>query len=94
MKFWGYKMMKKNRTEKIELSKQKIIGEIKKEAKVLNLQNGAAEIIAEKIAESILNWSKKRAAITEADLNEKLAEESKKFNEDLAYLFKSRNNII
>lgn len=77
-----------------KLSKKKIHEDIKREAKVLGMHSGAAEIIADKVTEKVLDWGKKRSTITEADLNAKLAKEIKKYNEDLAYLFESREKII
>lgn len=77
-----------------KLSKKKIHEEIKREAKVLGIHPGTAEIIADKVAEKIATWSKKRSMITEDDLNTKLAKEIKKYNEDLAYLFESKGKII
>lgn len=78
----------------IKLTDERIYQEIMREAKVLNMQAGAAEIIAKKVTEAIIKWSKNRAAVTEVDLNQRLAKETKKFNADLAYLFESKNKII
>jgi hypothetical protein len=61
---------------------------------VLGIHPGTAEIIADKVTEKVILWSKKRSMITEDDLNQKLAKEIKKFNEDLAYLFESKGKII
>lgn len=77
-----------------KLSKKKIHEDIKREAKVLGIHPGTAEIIADKVTEKVIPWSKKRSMITEDDLNQKLAKEIKKFNEDLAYLFESKGKII
>ncbi|MBP5512504.1 hypothetical protein J6X90_03915 [Candidatus Saccharibacteria bacterium] len=77
-----------------KLSKKKIHDDIKREAKVLGLHAGSAEIIADKVTEKIAKWSEKRAMITENDLNSRLAKEIKPYNEDLAYLFESRGKII
>lgn len=78
----------------IKLTDERIYQEIMREAKVLNMQAGAAEIIAKKVTEAIIKWGKNRAAVTEVDLNQRLAKETKKFNADLAYLFESKNKII
>ena len=78
----------------VKLTDERIYQEIMREAKVLNMQAGAAEIIAKKVTEAIIKWSKNRAAVTEVDLNQRLAKETKKFNADLAYLFESKNKII
>lgn len=78
----------------IKLTDERIYQEIMREAKVLNMQAGAAEIIAKKVTEAIIKWGKNRAAVTEVDLNQRLAKETKKFDTDLAYLFESKNKII
>jgi anaerobic ribonucleoside-triphosphate reductase len=77
-----------------KISKKKIHEDIKREAKVLGLHSGTAEIIADKVTEKVVAWGKKRSKVTEEDLNDKLAKEIKKFNEDLAYLFESKDKII
>lgn len=77
-----------------KISKKKIHEDIKREAKVLGLHTGTAEIIADKVTEKVVAWGKKRSKVTEEDLNDKLAKEIKKFNEDLAYLFESKDKII
>ena len=78
----------------VKLTDERIYQEIMREAKVLNMQAGAAEIIAKKVAEAIIKWGKNRAAVTEVDLNQRLAKETKRFSADLAYLFESKNKII
>lgn len=78
----------------VKLTDERIYQEVMREAKVLNMQAGAAEIIAKKVTEAIIKWGKNRAAVTEVDLNQRLAKETKKFNSDLAYLFESKNKII
>ena len=78
----------------IKLSKKKIHEDIKREAKVLGLHAGSAELIADKVVEKIMTWGKKRAMVTEDDLNKRLAKELTKYNEDLAYLFEVRGKII
>jgi len=77
-----------------KLSEKKVHEDIKREAKVLGLHAGTAEIIADKVTDKVIAWSKKRSMITEDDLNMRLAKEIKPYNEDLAYLFESRNKII
>jgi anaerobic ribonucleoside-triphosphate reductase len=77
-----------------KISKKKIHEDIKREAKVLGLHACTAEIIADKVTEKVVAWGKKRSKVTEEDLNDKLAKEIKKFNEDLAYLFESKDKII
>ena len=78
----------------VKLTDERIYQEIMREAKVLNMQAGAAEIIAKKATEAIIKWGKNRAAVTEVDLNQRLAKETKRFSAGLAYLFESKNKII
>ena len=77
-----------------KLSKKKIHEDIKREAKVLGIHPGTAEIIADKVTEKIMNWSKKRSMSTEDDLNERIVKELEKYNKDLAYLFESKGKVI
>ena len=77
-----------------KLSKQKLKGEILKEAKVLGMHPGSAEIIADKVTEKVMKWSRGRSMITKEDLNERLAKEIKVYDRDLAYLFESKDKII
>ncbi len=77
-----------------KLSKKKIHEDIKREGRVLGLHAGAVEVIADKVTDKILTWGKKRSAITENDLYQRMAKELKKYNEDLAYLFESRNKVL
>mgnify|MGYP003299257941 CR=1 FL=1 len=81
---------------------ERIVAEIKKklekeilfEAKVLNMHMGAAEAITEKVIESVSKWVEERAEITEDDINRETAKQLKKYNADLAYIFKNRGKII
>jgi hypothetical protein len=77
-----------------KLSKRKIHEDIKREAKILGLHPGTAEIIADNVVDKVIAWSKKRSMITEDDLNQRLGKEIKKYNADLAYLFESKGKII
>jgi len=77
-----------------KLSYKKIHEDIKREAKVLGLHPGSAELIADKVTEKVLEWSGSRSMITEDDLNRKLSEELKKYNRDLAFMFKEKGKII
>ena len=77
-----------------KLSKKKLHDEIIREAKVLGIQKETSELIADKVVLKIMKWREGRSMITEEDLNERLATELSKYNEDLAYLFKSKDKII
>jgi hypothetical protein len=47
-----------------KLSKKKIHEDIKREAKILGLHPGTAEIIADNVVDKVIAWSKKRSMIT------------------------------
>ena len=79
---------------KWELSEKRIKDDIKREAKVIRIPAGTAKIIADNVAGKILTWAKKRTIITENDLNERIAKEIRKYNEDLAYLFETKDKVI
>lgn len=74
--------------------KENILELILHEAKSIGIRDGGAEIIAEKTASKIYDWARKRSEITETDLNLKLANELKKYNADLAYLFEEKGKIL
>ena len=76
------------------LSEKSLHDEIKREAKVLGRHAGAAEIIADRVCEKIMTWAKKRSAITERDLYDRVAKEIRKYDEDLAYLFETKDKVI
>lgn len=75
-------------------SEQKLRDEILLEAKALNLPVGTAEIIATKVAEKTAKWVMRRAAVTQDDINRRVAMEAKQYNADLAYVYQNRGKII
>lgn len=77
-----------------KLSPKKLKSEIIKEAKVLGIEKEISEEIATRTVEEIMKWREGRSMITSEDLNEKLSEVLKKYNKDLAYLFKNKDQII
>ena len=74
--------------------KKEIKEDILREAKVLGIRPGAAETVAEKVATNVAKWAEKRSGVTEKDLERKIAENLKKYNADLAEMFKIRGKII
>ena len=78
----------------IKLSKKRIHDDIIREAKVLGLHSGVADMMADDVADKVMTWAKRRSTITEDDLNSRIAKEVSVFNQDLAYLFESRNKIL
>lgn len=78
----------------IRPSKKQVYDDIMREAKVLGMKPGMADLIADKVVPKVIKWKEKREQITEEDLNLKLAKELKIYNEDLAYMFESKGKII
>jgi len=77
-----------------KLSKKKLHDEIIREAKVLGIHSGTSEIIADKVVLKIMKWREGRSMITEEDLNERLAKELAKYNEDLSINRKELSKIV
>ncbi len=68
--------------------------EILREARVVELPMGVAEVVAAKIAEQTMRWVKKRPAVTREDLDRQIAKVAAKYSEDLAYVYQNRGKII
>ena len=81
-------------SEKITLEREAFAKQIICDAKGVGIPTGAARPMSEQIADKVLNWAKKRDAITEADLYRQLAKEAKKYNADLAYVYENHDKII
>lgn len=62
--------------------------------RAVGVTGAAAELIVENITEKVTARVKKRAALTVDDLNRYIADEAKKYNRDLAYVYKNRGKII
>ena len=74
--------------------KKKLREEILREAKVLNLHSGSAEIMADKVVEKVSKWASKRTDVTKEDLNRVTAKALEEYDKDLAYVYKNRGKII
>ncbi|MBQ3409801.1 hypothetical protein IJG66_00370 [Candidatus Saccharibacteria bacterium] len=77
-----------------KFSRKKLKDEIMREAKVLNMHSGAAEMIADKVVEKVGKWADKRTEVTREDLNRMTAKALEEFDGDLAYVYKNRGKII
>lgn len=64
------------------------------DAKIIGIPDGAAETIADKVTEKVRLWATSRPAITNDDLNRRIAIEAKRYNADLAYVYQNRGKII
>ena len=80
--------------KKTKFSRKKLTAEIMFEAKVLGRHMGATAIIAEKVADEVEDWAKKRAFITEEDITRVASKKLEKYDKDLAYIYKNRDTII
>lgn len=88
------RMIKKNKTKDLEFSEKQLMLDLKKEAKVLNLEQGAAELIAEEVTRKVSQWVADKTVITQSDLDRKIVTEVRKYNKDLAFILGERNKII
>jgi len=88
------KIIKKNQIRELEFSEKQLILDLKKEAKVLNLEQGAAEPIAKEVAKNVSQWVADKTTITQSDLDRKIITEVRKYNKDLAFILGERNKII
>ena len=86
--------MKKTEQKLIKFSRKKLQEEIMREARVLNMHSGSAEMITEKVTEAVEKWAKKRSTITREDLTRVTGKELEKYDKDLAYVYKNRDKII
>lgn len=74
--------------------KKKLREEILREAKVLNMHSGSAEMIADRVIEKVGKWADKRTDMTKEDLDRVTAKALEEYDEDLAYVYKNRGKII
>lgn len=88
------KIIKNNQIRELEFSEKQLISDLKKEAKVLNLEQGAAELIAKEVAKNVSQWVADKTTITQSDLDRKIITEVRKYNKDLAFILGERNKII
>lgn len=86
--------MKNKKLGTLSFSEKDLQEELIHSAKAVGLSVGAAELVAEKVAKRVAARVTKRAAITADDLSRFVAEETEKYNKDLAYVYKNRGKII
>lgn len=77
-----------------KFDKEKIFKELKIEAKGLGIPIGAAEIFIKHALNSAEKSLKNKKIITEGDLTRAITKELKKYNGELAYVYKNRDKII
>ena len=81
-------------TKPVSISKKQFTTDILREARVLGLHRGSAEIIAERVYNEVRAWLDARGAVTKTDLNREIAKKIKKYHADLSYLYENRGKII
>lgn len=68
--------------------------ELKIDARAIGIPSGAAAIFIEKTLENVKKQLNNKTIITNKDLERIIAKELKKYNADLAYIYKNRDTII
>ena len=76
------------------LDTKKIHRDLKINALGLGIPIGAAEVFIEKVIQDSSKQLKNKQIITEDDLERVITKELKKYNKDLAYVYKNRDKII
>ena len=84
----------KNITKKVQFSEIRLADDIKREARVLNIHPGAAELIAGEVTKKIEKWIMDKPTITQSDMDRKIITEVRKYNKDLAFILGERNKLI
>ncbi len=77
-----------------QFDEKKIERALKIDAKAVGIPSGAAEIFIERTLEDVKKQLKNKTIITNKDLERIIAKELKKYNADLAYIYKNRDKII
>ena len=80
--------------ETFEFDKDVLARELKIEAKALGIPVGAANAFVEKTVVATSQKLKKKKLITKRDLERTVVAELKKYNADLAYVYRIRDKII
>ncbi len=81
-------------TKKVQFSGIQLADDIKREARVLNIHPGAAELIAGEVTKKIEKWIMDKPTITQSDMDRKIITEVRKYNKDLAFILGERNKLI
>lgn len=71
-----------------------LIKELKIDARALDIPMGAAEVFIEKTISAVKKQLRPKTIITDKDLTRTVTKELKKYNADLAYVYKNRDKII
>lgn len=87
-------MRQVKRPKQIEFSEEQLREDLRREARVLNIHQGAADLIAGGVATKLEKWLEDKPTITQSDLDRRIVMEVKKYNKDLAFILGERNKLI
>ena len=77
-----------------EIDEKNIKRNLRIDAHGVGIPTGAANIFVDKTIKDTLKSLKGKPIITEKDLDRAIVKELKKYNPDLAYVYKNRDTII
>ena len=80
--------------KQIEFSETQLREDLRREARVLGMHQGAADLIAGEVAIKLEKWLGDKPTITQSDLDRRVVMEVKKYNKDLAFILGERNKLI
>ena len=73
---------------------KELVKELKIHARAVGIPEGSAESFIDATLKSVKKSLKNKTVITRADLSRIVAKELKKYNQDLAYVYKNHDKII
>lgn len=87
---------KENKSTEIEVpfDPDALKADILREAKVIGIPSGTAEMIAKKVVKQVTDWAMKKSILTQDDLGRKVCNELAKYHADLVYVYQNRDKII
>lgn len=80
--------------KKLVFDEEELRKELLQSARAVGVVGAAAELIAARVTESVAARVERRTVVTVNDLNKFIADEAKKYNKDLAYVYRNRGKII
>lgn len=86
--------MKKQVEAEVEFVPEKLRDYLLKEARVLGIPAGTAEVIAEKVTQKAEKWLELHKDPRCGELEQQILVELKKYSADLAYAYQNRGKII
>ncbi len=86
--------MKMQVETEVEFAPKKLQNYLLKEARVLRIPVGTAEVIAEKVTQKAEKWLELHKNPRCGELEQQILVELKKYSADLAYVYQNRGKII